>query len=167
MFIFTTWKDFSHLHVNFSVCMLFNLMSCSSTRSLFRIELVWMRLWSFHTSLSIFLILLKCSAIFFKFSSLRLSYWAWRVSSSSVVWTLSHERICQIETSSSIERTTLQSYKTWYKVISMKVLTMILSAHNTLTKLLTHLMLSLTVILIKTFTTAVWSLFTRSFICEW
>jgi len=73
MFIFTTWKDFSYLHVNFSVCMLFNLMSCSNTRSSFRIELVWTCLWSSHTSLSIFLILLKCSAIFFKFSSLHSS----------------------------------------------------------------------------------------------
>ncbi len=167
MFIFTTRKDFSHLHVNFSVCMLFNLMSCSSTRSFFRIELVWTHLWSSHTSLSIFLILLKCNAIFFKFLSLRSSCQARRVNNSSVVQTLFHERICQIETSSSIKRTTLQSYKTRYEVISMKVLTMILSAHNTLTKLLTHFMLSSTVILIKTFTTAVWFLFTRSFICEW
>ncbi len=107
MFIFTTWKDFSHLHVNFSVCMLFNLMSCSSTRSFFRIELVWMHLWSFHTSLSISLILLKCSMIFFKFSSLHSSCWAWRVNSSLIVQTLSYERICQIETSSSIKRTAL------------------------------------------------------------
>ena len=167
VFIFITWKDFSHLHVNFSVCMLFNLISCSSTRSFFRIKLVWTCLWSSHTSLLISLILLKCSVIFFKFSSLRLSCQAWRVNNSSVVQTLSHKRICQIETSSSIKRTTLQSYKTWYEVISVKVLTMILSVHSTLTKLLTHLMLSSTVILIKTFTTAVWSLFTKSFICEW
>ena len=167
VFIFITWKNLSHLHVSFSVCMLFNLMSCSSTRSFFKIELVWMCLWSFYTSLLISLILLKCSMIFFKFSSLHSSCWARRVNNSSVVQTLFHERICQIETSSSIKRTTLQSYKTWYEVISVKVLMMILSAHSTLTKLLTHFMLSLTVILIKTFTTAVWSLFTRSFICEW
>ncbi len=112
MFIFTTWKNLSHLHVNFSICMLFNLMSCSSTRLLFRIELVWTCLWSSHTSLSIFFILLKCSMIFFKFSSLRSSCWAWRVNNSSVVQTLSHERIYQIETSSFIERTISQSYKT-------------------------------------------------------
>ncbi len=73
MFIFTTWKDFSHLYVNFSVCILFNLMSCSSTRSFFKIELVWTHLWSFHTSLLISFILLKCSVIFFKFSSLHSS----------------------------------------------------------------------------------------------
>ncbi len=167
VFIFTTRKDFSHLHVNFNICMLFNLMSCNSIRSLFRIELVWTRLWSFHTSLSISLILLKCSVIFFKFSSLHSSCWAQRVNNSSVMQTLFHERICQIETLSSIERMTSQSYKTRYEVISMKVFTMILSAHNTLTKLSTHLMLLSTVILIKTFTTAVWFLFTRSFICEW
>ncbi len=107
VFIFTTWKNLSHLHVNFSVCMLFNLMSCSSTRSLFRIELIWMCLWSSYTSLSISLILLKCSAIFFKFSSLHSSCQAWRVNNLSVVQTLFHERICQIETLSSIERTTL------------------------------------------------------------
>ncbi len=167
VFIFTTQKDLSHLHVNFSICMLFNLMSCSSTRLLFRIELVWTRLWSSYTSLSIFLILLKCNVIFFKFSFLCSNCQARKVNNSSVVQTLFHERICQIETSSSIKRTTLQSYKTWYEVISMKVLMMILFTHNTLTKLLTYLMLSLTVILIKTFTTAVWSLFIRSFICEW
>lgn len=38
IFIFTIWKNLSHLHVNFNVCMLFNLMSCSSTRLLFRIK---------------------------------------------------------------------------------------------------------------------------------
>ena len=85
VFIFTTWKDFSHLHVNFSVCMLFNLMSYSSTRLFFRIELVWMCLWSFHTSLLIFFILFKCNAIFFKFSFLHSNCWAWRVNNSSVV----------------------------------------------------------------------------------
>ncbi len=167
VFIFTTWKDFNHFHVNFSICMLFNLMSCSSIKLFFRIELVWMYLWSFHTSLSISFIFLKCNAIFFKFSSLYSSCWAWRVNNSSIVQTLSHERIYQIETLSFIKRMTLQSYKTWYEVISMKVFMMILSAHSTLTKLLTHFMLSSTVILIKTFTTAVWFFFTRSFICEW
>ncbi len=112
VFIFTTWKDFNHLYVNFSICMLFNLMLCSSIRLFFKIESIWTCLWSSYTSLSIFLILLKCSMIFFKFSSLRSSCWVWKVNNSSVVQTLFHERICQIETLSSIERMTLQSYKT-------------------------------------------------------
>ncbi len=85
MFIFTTWKNLSHLHVNFNICMLFNLISCNSIRLFFRIELVWTCLWSSYTFLLIFFILLKCNAIFFKFLSLHLSCWAWRVNNSLIM----------------------------------------------------------------------------------
>ena len=123
-------KNFNHRNVSLSKCWLFRRISWSIIMSVFRKFFVRIRWFSSKRFLTFILTFCKCMIVFFKFSSFRWICFARKIKKSTIVWISFHDKICQIETFNSINKTAFVSMMIRRDVISVNFFIIVRSAHN-------------------------------------
>ena len=160
-------KNFNHRNVSLSKCWLFKRILCSIIMSVFRKFFVRIRWFSSKKFLASVLTLYKCMIVFFKFSSFRWICFARKIKKSTIVWTSFQDKICQIETFNSIDKTVSVSVMIRRKIISVNLFIIVRSAHNTEWKWRIHLSSSSKVNFERAFFIEICFRSIISLICEW
>ena len=160
-------KNFNHRNVSFSKCWLFRRISWNIIMSVFRKFFVRIRWFSSKKFLTSVLILCKCMIVFFRFSSFRWICFARKIKKSTIVWIFFHDKICQIETFNSIDKTAFVSVMIRRDVISMNFFIIVRSAHNIKWKWRIHLFSSSKINFERAFFIEICFRSIISLICEW
>ena len=160
-------KNFNHRNVSFSKCWLFRRISWSIIMSIFRKFFVRIRWFSLKKFLISVFTLCKCMIVFFKFSFFRWICFVRKIKRSTIVWTSFHDKICQIETFNSINKTASVSVMIRREIISVNLFIIVRSAHNTEWKWRIHFFSFSKINFEKASFIEICFRFIISLICEW
>ena len=160
-------KNFNYRNVSLSKCWLFRRISCNIIMSVFRKSFVRVRWFSSKKFLTSVFTFCKCMIVFFRFSFFRWICFARKIKKSTIVWTSFHDKVCQIETFNSIDKTASVSVIIRRDVISVNFLIIVRSAHNIEWKWRIHFFSSLSVNFERASFIEICFRFIISLICEW
>ena len=105
--------------------------------------------------------------VFFRFSSFRWICFARKIKKSTIVWISFHDKICQIETFNSINKTASVSVMIRREIISVNLFIVVRSAHNTEWKWRIHFSSFSKVNFERAFFIEICFRFIISLTCEW